>query len=687
MSRVTVSQAVYRLRRVPPRRLPVVVGRYALQVARARARRWRMRRQRGELSDAALQRALAGVPPEAAFGAFLRRFFVDPDRARATVAALAHAYPQHAQRSRDQAEHALRHVIDLLGSGPTQLDARINWQQDFKTGFSWSRQLLPDDQDTLRLDDPCDIKVPWELSRCHHWVALGRAYALDADSRYAAEFARELDAWLQDNPWPYGVNWSRSMEVAVRAVNWMWAAALFAEAPEFTPMLRRRFLKAMVQHGNQILNNLEYTDNNGNHYLSNGVGLLFVGVLFAELAPAAAWRKKGAEIVWGEIQRQVHPDGVDFEQGIGYHGLVTEFWYSCVLLCERNAIAVPAHVRPRLQRMFDFMLAYTRPDGTFPQIGDNDDGRLAGIDDEPVGSHCRHLAVGGVLFDRDDLFGAAGDAIETVAWLCGPRALDQSRSTPTPVSQAFPDGGFYLMRSADTSMVVDAAEVGMRGIGGHGHADVLAFDLWAAGAGVLVDSGTYTYSADAVLRQALRGTAAHNSLCVDGQDSSRLGTGRWLWLIENDARPCDVTWQSDTESDVFVGSHTGYRRLPEAVTHTRGIHFDKTRCIWRIDDAVEGAGVHLVEVFFHPGVPFELDDDGVRLRAPRGDVILLPPGGTALSQQPGWISRGYGLREPATVLAFATHASVPIRLTSHLVLVPSGTPVSTARCLVDMDAR
>ena len=52
---------------------------------------------------------------------------------------------------------------------------------------------------------------------------------------------------------------------------------------------------------------------------------------------------------------------------------------------------MPPLVRERLERMFEFMLAYTRPDGTFPQIGDNDDGRLANLDDEPVGSHRRHL--------------------------------------------------------------------------------------------------------------------------------------------------------------------------------------------------------------------------------------------------------------------------------------------------------
>jgi hypothetical protein len=469
------------------------------------------------------------------------------------------------------------------------------------------------------------------------------------------------------------------MEVAVRAVNWLWAAALFGDAPEFSSAMRERFLKAMLQHGTHILDNLEFADNNGNHYLSNGVGLVFLGILLPDFAEANNWRKKGLEIVWGEMEQQVYPDGVDFEQAIGYEGLVCEFWYACVLLCDHNAIPVPAQVRERLQKMFDFMHAYTRPDGTFPQIGDNDDGRLANIDDEPVGSHQRHLAVGGAMFARADLLGAADSAVETALWLCGSQVLQQPRILREPASEAFHNGGFYVIRAPDVVMVIDAGEIGMRGIGGHGHNDVLSFDLWAAGAPLLVDSGTYTYSADPAARNALRSTSAHNALRVDGEETSRLGGDRWLWLIENDAHPKGVDWVSNADEDLFVGSHDGYCRLREPVEHTRKIRFDKARRWWHIDDVLTGSGEHLAEVFFHPGVAFELHEDAAQLRAPRADLWLFPPAGTTFRMEDGWISRGYGLRMPAPVLVYALRGSVPLALRTDLVLVAPGTPAVTAR--------
>ena len=239
------------------------------------------------------------------------------------------------------------------------------------------------------------------------------------------------------------------------------------------------------------------------------------------------------------------------------------------------------------------------------------------------------------------------------------------------------------MRAPDSVMLIDAGEIGMRGIGGHGHNDVLSFDLWAAGAPLLVDSGTYTYTADPSARNAMRSTAAHNAMRIDGQETSRLGGDRWLWLIENDAHPAVQAWLSTPATDVFEANHDGYRRLADPVTHQRRITFDKVNRHWRIDDTLTGNGEHVVELFFHPAVPFDRAEEAIVLHAPRGDLWLFPPSTTTPREETGWISRGYGLREPASVLVYAVRAAVPLVLRTDLVLVAHGTPGAVARSLVE----
>ena len=687
-----VVDVLDRLRRTPPRNLPGKLARWSTRKLHAKARRWGLEHTRGEMTDRAFLLAFGGrfATPAAVVEHFRARprpyFFVDAAEARQRAEALAAAHPRLAERTLRAADQALDHVVDLLASGPYAMGERIDWHVDWKTGIRWPLGFY-EDLDYSALDSPCDVKMPWELSRCYHFVTLGRAYALTRDPRYAREYASQLDAWLKDNPWPYGVNWGRAMEVALRAVNWIWAAALFADAPEVDDGLRLRLIKALVQHGRFIADNLEFSDNNGNHYLSNGVGLAYLGILLPEVGDAAAWRARGLEIVWGEIERQVHPDGVDFEKGIGYQGLVIEFWYSVVLLCDLNGIPVPALVRERLRRMFDFILAYTRPDGTFPQVGDNDDGRLVGLDDEPVGSHRRHLAVGGVMYRRPDLLGAADDAVETAVWLCGPDVLRLPAARPEVSSQAFAQGGFYVLRAPDAVTLVDAGEVGMNGIGGHGHNDLLSFDLWAGGAPLVVDPGTYVYTADPEARQQIRATGAHNVVRVDGAEMARLGQRPYLWRIEDDAHPTVLGWSSDAVFDRLEAEHDGYVRLPNPVRVQRRIIFDKQRLLWLVRDSLVGTGEHDVELYLHLGQPIaERLGLQVRLSAPRGELCIVPLADElpdlTLDVQDGWISRAYGHREPAPVLRYAVRRAVPLTLTTALWLAPTGTPLAAARSML-----
>src|SRR5262249_33868694 len=134
-----------------------------------------------------------------------------------------------------------------------------------------------------------DIKLPWELARCQHWITLGQAWRLTRDARYAAEIGDELDDFVEANPVGRGIQWTCTMDVALRAVSWALALDLVRDAGWRTDRIRRAH-EALFAHGTFIRGNLEDRyEVTSNHYLTNLVGLYYLGWLFLRTSTGAAW--------------------------------------------------------------------------------------------------------------------------------------------------------------------------------------------------------------------------------------------------------------------------------------------------------------------------------------------------------------------------------------------------------------
>jgi len=133
------------------------------------------------------------------------------------------------------------------------------------------------------------------------------------------------------------------------------------------------------------------------------------------------------------MKLRVYPDGVDFEGSISYHRLVTELFLSATLLCLKNGIDFPRWYMNHIEKMIEFVMYYTKPDGTVPQIGDNDDGRLHILSNYGNWNRLDHrylLSVGAVLFKRQDFKDAASKFHEEAFWLLGEEGLSIYNALP-----------------------------------------------------------------------------------------------------------------------------------------------------------------------------------------------------------------------------------------------------------------
>ncbi len=564
-------------------------------------------------------------------------------------------------------ERILNHEFDLLGSGPVSLGDELDWHRDFKSGQRW--KLAPSHKiDYAQLDCPSDVKVAWELSRGHHMITLGQAWLIDRDERAVREFEAQVRSWIRANPPGYGINWACTMEVGLRAVSWVWALALFADAPLHENFLNE-VLIALYQHGLWIPDNLEVAHINGNHYVADALGLVACGVLFRALPEGRRWLDLGSNILEQEIRLQIDEDGVDIEASISYHRLVLEIfltgarWLRCVGRFPSD------EYRKKIERMIDFVHSYTLPDGLSPVIGDADDGRVFAFAEAPVRDHRYLLSIGCALFGLSKWKRRSGRFWEDALWFTGPSGLGKYDVLPEDEEcnaglRAFPASGFYVLFSPRQYLFVDAGPVGFKGLGGHGHNDCLSFEWHACGRPILTDSGLFVYTASPELRDRFRSTAFHNTICVDGEEINRFLSPPTLWFLGNDAQPVGVRRSSTGSTLALHAGHTGYRRLKDPVTLFRTWELDRETAILRLTDRLEGTADHLVEFFFHfaPGIKLLLKDessaefvlpDGLRLRLNSTSRPQLE-----LVGKDGWFSPSYGVRVPRTVCS----ASVRVRL-------------------------
>jgi hypothetical protein len=280
----------------------------------------------------------------------------------------------------------------------------IDWHLDFKSGYRWPENIWY--QDIAYGHEPgVDIKVPWELARMQHLPQLAWAYTLGregwgpaAAEEYQKEFRHQVLDFIAANPPRFGVNWNCTMDVAIRAANWLVAYDLFrAYGGNFDPPFGQVFCRSLYEHGRHIRGNLEWNyELRSNHYLSNIAGLIFVAAYLPLSREVDAWLAFGVKELIKEVALQFYPDGTNFEASTNYHRLSAEmvvYATALVLGLPPDKLAVlqdnrnfrgtdtgvfpfPGWYLERLEKMAEFTLDLTKPGGHIPQVGDNDSGRF-----------------------------------------------------------------------------------------------------------------------------------------------------------------------------------------------------------------------------------------------------------------------------------------------------------------------
>jgi uncharacterized heparinase superfamily protein len=654
------------------RKPPHVVLQRVLTEVNAQTDRFRAPLRARAFDEEALLRATASSGLDALWESASRRLHAIVVRPMGEVM-YDRLCPGDAARILAAAEAAVSHHLELLGSGPVDLGARIDWHTDFKTGKSWPLSFMRD-LDYMNLGCPSDVKVPWELSRMQWLIPVAQAYLLTGDERYAQAVRDVLEDWITANPYAGSVNWACAMEGALRIVSWTFFFHVFNRSRAWSDRsFQSLFLRSLFLHGEFTERYIERSHVNGNHFTADAAGLVCAGLFFGKGSAPARWASDGWKFLCDELPRQVMPDGVDFEGSVPYHRLVLELFFLAARYREACGLVVPDEYKERVIAMARFTMAYARPDGTSPLLGDADDGRALPFGDQPFGDHRYLVGLIGSHWQVSDLIEGFSGSRAEVVWALGPRAaasLNAGQRAPIR-SAAFPQAGVFVMRNARDHVFIDCGGVGMAGRGGHGHNDCLSFEAALAGVHLITDCGAYVYTANAEERNRLRSTACHNTPQIDEQELNRFVAWDRLWVLHNDAVPELREWTPGSERDVFVGAHTGYMRFEQPVRPVRTIVLEHATHVLTVSDQIEGAGAHRISVPLHLAAGVEAEMVGgnqVRLIA-SSKTFLLDWSSTEdwdVAIEPARVSPSYGVMVPTVRLVWSRSGQCPATLTMRI---------------------
>ena len=566
--------------------------------------------------------------------------------------------------------------FDVFVLRDLELGSPPRWNRDPKTGIeaplTFGKQLAY--RDPRRVGD---IRYLWELNRHQQIATLAQAHALCGEPRYFSAIRSYLESWFESCPRGKGPNWSSALEAAIRLINWAVAWQLLggAASPVFRGSeggrFRRRWLESVFQHAHFIRGHFSLYSSANNHLIGEAAGLFVAALTWPCWAHARAWLAQARGILERETLLQNASDGVNREQAVSYQQFELDLLLLAWFAGKANGEGFSAAFESRIEAMLEYLASIMDAGGNTPMFGDSDDGCAVRL--SQGAGFCRYrslLATGALLFRRGDFRAKAGELDDKTRWLFGAGADGAYRELETtgatlPVRTAFPEGGYYILGSdfetpSEIRVIVDAGPLGYGAIAAHGHADALAFTLSVGGQEFLVDPGTYAFDARGPWRGYFRGTSAHNTVRVDGEDQSEPG-GSFMWLRKASAS-CTL-WRSTSERDVFEGSHDGYARPPDPVTHRRRISLDKRTRQVAIEDAVLMSGTHEIELFFHcseecrveaisGGYRIDRDGKALILRLPQTQDASARLHRGELAPICGWVSRRFGERSPAWTIAW-----------------------------------
>jgi len=487
-------------------------------------------------------------------------------------------------------------ILKLIQSGYKP----VNWQCDFKCKYFWKSSQISDKIKYGNVEN-VDIKVPWELARFNDFPVLSICYSLTGEKklkeRIEFEFRNRILDFIAMNPPQFGVNWINTMEVSIRAVNWLVAFDILSQSDaDFDDEFKKIFFSSLYSHFGFIKENPEWSAGmRGNHYFTNICSLLIISAYLPISEETTETLLNSIIKLIQEVFYQFNDDGSNFEASTYYHCFVLEvllFTLNIILKLPEEKIKAINVLKSnkssfrkkygyrseshlilkdkfidfekefwnRIVKIIEFAHLILLNDGSTINIGDADSGRYIKCSDDNF-FWLRDLIDCIVNNQTND-----NQLIKNIEEIFLSDITNKIRHQLVNLNinlsdfnkslYLFKDFGLYVFNNEQFKLYFRCGSIGQNGKGGHAHNDQLSFILLVDEFPVLIDSGTYIYTGNHKMRNKFRSTEMHNTLSINGLEQNQWNIGskdELFWL--RDTSKAKITKINENEIE---GIHFGF---------------------------------------------------------------------------------------------------------------------------------
>ena len=434
-----------------------------------------------------------------------------------------------------------------------------------------------------------DPEWTFMFNRHKFWTFLAKAYILTKDKKYLTSFINQINSWIDtvDITSSEFKDCSRTIEMGLRCINWIKTLEIFEREHTFEPKFKEKVFNSLKEQCDVLLEVYDDFRTLSNWGVLQNCGLITFAFYFnLEETP---YLTVPLERLKHQCAIQILPDGIHWEQSPMYQNEVLNCLIEVAVKYKEHGKPIPHFIKKSISKLGYSNLAMKKPNHYQPMQGDSDHTdlrdiitRCAAILNDPILKSAGYNEI-----DFESYWELDKKSIKNYSKL--------ETKYPRHSSMALVESGNFFLRDRfdekGNYLWFNCGAIGS----GHGHANLLHFDLTYKGEDFLIDSGRYTYVEEDPIRVDLKNCYSHNTTTVDNQLFSKF---KGAWAIVEAALPLNSYHKFNKYYDYIEGSHLGYLSLENPVVPIRKIFYLKPE-LWIVVDQFNTTGTHSYEQYFN----------------------------------------------------------------------------------------